>query len=199
MTRPLSGKVLLLLPLTPILNAQVINAQYVGSAACRTCHPAQYDKQANTGHADALALAPPGSPGQWAFGAGAKAIAYVSQLDRDWYIERGVSYYAAAKSMAPTPGRRDGADLRYRTFDPSASILRCFRYHSTGPLSLGAGHRVEPSEPGVHCESCHGPGSVHVTSRGAVSDSSACARRPRSRRVLLGVVPHDRLYGAIAF
>lgn len=141
-------------------------AQYVGSQACRPCHPHQFEEQSRSEHAQALALAPPGSPGQWAFGAGLKAITYVSQVSTEWYLEHGLTYYAATKSLALTPGHSSVEGLRYRTFDPGASILRCFRCHSTGPLRLGANWSVEPSELGVHCESCHGPGEAHVASRG---------------------------------
>jgi tetratricopeptide (TPR) repeat protein len=65
-----------------------------------------------------------------------------------------------------TPGHGSPADVRYRTFDPEATVLKCFRCHSTGPLSLGATYGIEPREPGIHCESCHGPGGEHVNSRG---------------------------------
>ncbi|MBI1787549.1 MAG: cytochrome c3 family protein [Acidobacteria bacterium] len=89
----------------------------------------------------------------------------VSQLDDEFYLEHGLSWYAASKSMAPTPGHRTAAGERYRTFDPGAAILRCFQCHSTGPPRLGAGFRIEPFEPGVQCETCHGPGSEHARSR----------------------------------
>jgi tetratricopeptide (TPR) repeat protein len=142
-------------------------AQYAGSRACRACHQAKFDLQAKTGHARALAVAPPGSPGHWAFGAGEKAITYVSQSDADWYVEHGLSYYPSTKSMAPTPGHANGADLRFRTFDQAATTLRCFRCHSTGPLRLAAGNSIEPFETGVRCESCHGPGAAHIKASGA--------------------------------
>jgi predicted CXXCH cytochrome family protein len=64
--------------------------------------------------------------------------------------------------MALTPGHRTTAGERYRTFDPDAAILRCFQCHSTGPLRLGPGFKIEPSEAGVQCESCHGPGAGHA-------------------------------------
>ena len=153
-----------LLPL--VLLAIAARSQFVGSRACAGCHAAQYRSQSKSEHARALVLAPAGSPGQWAFGAGEKAVTYVSQADEDWYVEHGLSYYPARKVMAPTPGHADGGDLRFRTFDPTASVLRCFRCHSTGPLGLGSGHSVEPSEPGVLCESCHGAGAAHVKSNG---------------------------------
>jgi len=141
-------------------------AQYTGSQACRSCHPHQFEEQSRSEHAHALALAAPGSPGHWAFGAGAKAVTYVSQVSTEWYLEHGLSYYAATKALALTPGHSNAEGLRYRTFDPGASILRCFRCHSTGPLRLGTDWSVEPSELGVHCESCHGPGEAHVASHG---------------------------------
>lgn len=141
-------------------------AQYVGSQACRPCHPRQFEEQSRSEHAHALALTPPGSAGHWAFGAGLKATTYVSQVSTEWYLEHGLSYYVATKSLALTPGHSNAEGMRYRIFDPGASILRCFRCHSTGPLRLGANWSVEPSELGVHCESCHGPGEAHVASRG---------------------------------
>jgi tetratricopeptide (TPR) repeat protein len=149
-----------------LLFAASAPAQYVGSKVCRNCHVAKFASQSRTGHAHALAAAPPGSPGQWAFGAGAKAITYVSQVDPEWYMEHGKSNYASIKSMAPTPGHAGGQDIRFRTFDAGATTLRCFSCHSTGTLRLGAGDRIEPGEPGVHCESCHGAGAAHVRKPG---------------------------------
>src|SRR5215471_13744410 len=158
-----------LLSLTLLVVSGVAPAQYVGSKVCATCHAAKFASQSKTGHARALALAPPGSPGHWAFGAGEKAITYVSQADSDWYVEHGQSFYAATKALAATPGHADGVDLRYRTFEAAATTLRCFRCQSTGPLRLGSGYSIEPSELGVRCESCHGPGAAHIKSGGATS------------------------------
>ncbi len=69
--------------------------------------------------------------------------------------------------MALTPGHANSEGLRCRTFDPVTSILRCFQCHSTGALRLDAALKAQPSELGVHCESCHGPGAAHVKSQGA--------------------------------
>jgi hypothetical protein len=137
------------------------------SEVCRSCHPDEFARQSKSEHARALALASAGSPGHWAFGAGIKATTYVSQITPDQYLEHGLTYYAATKSMALTPGHTSSEGLRYRTFDPGASILRCFRCHSTGTLLLEAALSVQPPEAGVHCESCHGPGAAHVESQGA--------------------------------
>src|SRR5260370_28048654 len=150
-----------------LLFAAVAMGQYAGSEVCKPCHPAQFGAQLKTGHARALARAPAGSAGQWAFGAGEQAITYVSQLDQDWYIEHGLSYYSKSRTMALTPGHSSPGGVRYRTFDPAGDILHCFQCHSTGPLALGAGQKIEPSELGVRCESCHGPGAAHATANGA--------------------------------
>lgn len=70
--------------------------------------------------------------------------------------------------MALTPGHTSDAGVRYRTFDPDAAILRCFQCHSTGPLRIEAGAAIQPFEPGVRCETCHGPGEAHAKSKGTI-------------------------------
>ncbi len=147
---------------------------YIGSTACRGCHASQFESQSKTGHAHALRRAQrtdpgPGSHAQWAFGAGAKARTWVSQTGQESIAEHGLSYYTATKSLALTPGHATSADRIYRTFDPVATALLCFRCHSTGPLKLAANFQVEPGEPGVHCEDCHGPGRAHAESGGAAA------------------------------
>ncbi len=106
----------------------------------------------------------------WAFGAGDQAVTFVSRLDDQWYLEHHWSYYSTIGAYGPTPGHQNNeADdlgqalgVMYRTFSPRAEILRCFRCHSTGPLGLGAELAIEPAEPGIRCEACHGPGGDHV-------------------------------------
>lgn len=140
--------------------------QYAGSAACSGCHPAQYKSQSQSIHAGALKPAPSGIKAGWAFGSGAQAITYVSQVDADTYVEHGRSWYAAIKGEDLTPGHKNGKGVPYRTFDPASRILRCFQCHSTGKLSLGENESIKPSEPGVRCESCHGPGANHIARKG---------------------------------
>jgi tetratricopeptide (TPR) repeat protein len=145
---------------------------YTGASVCRSCHPSQFASQSKSEHARALRKAVPTDPGpgakaQWAFGAGAKAITWVSQTGEDTIAEHGLTYYTATKSLAVTPGHKTAADVVYRTFDPAASALLCFRCHSTGPITLEAKFQVQPGAPGVHCEACHGPGRAHAESSGA--------------------------------
>ncbi|MBI3278353.1 MAG: hypothetical protein HYZ57_00765, partial [Acidobacteria bacterium] len=78
---------------------------FVGSKTCAACHPRIVANQAKTAHARALAPAADRRvKADWAFGAGAQAITYVSRLDEDHYLEHPLSYYTAAKALAPTPG-----------------------------------------------------------------------------------------------
>jgi len=137
-------------------------SDYAGAAACRKCHAEIYDTQSTGAHAHALAPSKPDQPGQWAFGAGAQAITFVSRADADNYVELGKSWYRSLNGYALTPGHRDASGVRYRIFDPSAGILRCFACHSTGPLTLSTSEEIQPHEQGVRCEVCHGPAAAHV-------------------------------------
>jgi Zn finger protein HypA/HybF involved in hydrogenase expression len=112
-------------------------------------------------------------PVTWAFGAGQQAVTFVSRLDDDRYVEHHLSYYTGTKSLGLTPGHRpaaavssmDAVGVAYRTFAADSAILRCFQCHSTGPLRLMADFGIEPFEPGVQCESCHGPGERHLSAK----------------------------------
>jgi hypothetical protein len=117
-------------------------------------------------------------PLEWAFGAGAQAITFVSRIDRDWYLEHHFTYYSAGKTMAATPGQYgtvpktlpEAAGLVYKALDPEEGIVRCFACHSTGVVET-SGSAIKPAEPGVHCEACHGPGAEHArTGRAAISN-----------------------------
>ncbi|MGH8247458.1 MAG: multiheme c-type cytochrome, partial [Gammaproteobacteria bacterium] len=69
----------------------------------------------------------------------------------------------------------------YQTFDPEPKIMRCFRCHSTGRLSLGPKLEIRPAELGVRCEACHGPGSLHreAVSRGEIPKARGMIQNPR--------------------
>lgn len=131
---------------------------YTGASVCAGCHPQIAASQVKTGHAGALKK----EEDRWAFGSGLQAITYVSQLDEDTYLEHGLSWYRRAGGLQLTPGHRSSDGVRYRTFAPDAAILRCFQCHSTGPLRLAPGRRIEIFEPGVRCEACHGPSADHA-------------------------------------
>jgi hypothetical protein len=166
-----------------VLAAHPLMGQFAGSSACRACHPKEFESHAKSGHAQALARSSqhalrknfPAAVGEWGFGAGDQAVTFVSQIDEDHYLEHGLSYYSASREMSLTPGHRSAAGERYRTFDPAGEIFRCFQCHSTGPLRLAPGYRIEPFEPGVQCETCHGPGAAHARSQGPIRNPGRMA------------------------
>jgi cytochrome c554/c'-like protein len=151
-----------------LLFAAVPPSEYAGAAACQGCHPAEYAAQSATAHAASLERSRPGQPGDWAFGAGSQAITFVSRVDAEYYLEHGESWYAKPGGYARTPGHRAAGGVRFRIFDPSAGILRCFSCHSTGPVTLGSGNAIVPHEQGVRCEDCHGPAAAHARDPGRV-------------------------------
>ena len=109
-------------------------------------------------------------PMEWAFGSGRQAITFVSRVSPDYYVEHFASYYPPAQAWGPTPGQDTlqpadlprAAGLLYKTADPETGVDGCFACHSTGPVTLGPANEVLPHETGVHCEACHGPGSIHA-------------------------------------
>lgn len=145
-----------------MLLAAASKSDYAGAAACKSCHAPQYEAQVKSEHASALKRSKPEQPGEWAFGSGLQAITFVSRADKENYLERGESWYRELKTYARTPGHPTTAGMRYRIFDPSASVLRCFACHSTGPVTLSADESIVPFELGVLCEDCHGPSAAHA-------------------------------------
>ena len=153
--------------------------EYARAKTCGGCHAELFAVQSASEHAHALhpsrehplagRFAASGATlripnAQWAFGAGDQAVTFVSQLNEDTYLEHHFSYYSATRSLLPTPGHKGvpPSGVLYPTFDPKSRIMRCFQCHSTGPLTLGPKFDIVPTEAGVRCESCHGPGRRHV-------------------------------------
>jgi Cytochrome c554 and c-prime len=152
------GLLLLLFALTPAYAAST----YTGAAACRPCHAAIFAQQSASEHAHALARSSPTQPPEWAFGAGVQAVTFVRRLDAANYLEEGLSWYRLPAKFDITPGHENADGVRFRTFDPTAGILRCFACHSTGPVTLAADESIVPAELGVRCETCHGPSAAHA-------------------------------------
>ena len=126
-------------------------------------------------------------PIEWAFGAGDHGVTFVSRLNRLNYLEHAFSYYSDAGALDITPGHEtirpetlvQAMGLRYKVRGPGNAISNCFRCHSTGPLSYSPRQEVAVSEPGVRCETCHGPGRSHVDAVTA-GDTALAARAIRN-------------------
>jgi hypothetical protein len=134
----------------------------VGSAACRPCHLPQYEQQSKSGHFRALSKAKPEDRADWAFGSGLQAITYVARSGPEQYTELGLSWFRKPAKLDLTPGHATAKGQPYSVFSPGAEIMRCFQCHSTGPVNFTPEHGLQPFEPGVRCEVCHGPGSEHA-------------------------------------
>lgn len=142
------------------------------AVACQPCHPKQSLAHANSAHAEALrpATDPRAAAlkADWAFGAGKQAVTFVGRVDSEHYVEHGLTYYAKLDRFDLTPGHASTEGVRYRIFDPSAALLRCFQCHATSRLSVAADGRINIDNPGVSCEGCHGSTEDHVARRGPI-------------------------------
>jgi len=70
----------------------------------------------------------------------------------------------------------------FRIEGPGITIRDCFQCHSTGPVTVAGNHQVQITEPGVRCEVCHGPGSVHVQAvrGGDVAQAKRSIQNPKN-------------------
>ncbi|MBI2689223.1 MAG: cytochrome c3 family protein [Acidobacteria bacterium] len=111
---------------------------------------------------------------QWLFGAGHFARTPVFKQDGKW-VEHRISQYPGAGRLSLTPGHvaqpSPSFDVAFGIVQSEANAERCFGCHSTNV-----------SEPGVHCQRCHGEGQDHpaqATIR-RTKDIALCAECHRS-------------------
>ena len=159
------------------LSAQ--SAQYTGSAACKTCHPATYARWQKTRMANIVrdpkehpdAITPDLSkadPAIVTFSKDAIAFVYGSKWKQRYFTKVGDDFF-------PLPAQWDVANQKWsRYFVPNGADWWVPHYPAdnmqrpTGPLCDGC-HSVNyniqtktVTEWNVGCEKCHGPGSEHV-------------------------------------
>jgi hypothetical protein len=104
------------------------------------------------------------APLEYAFGRGKAGQTYLYSVDGRYYESR-VSYYAETGNLDLTVGA-----VNSRPTDLVSAAGRimegneprdCFGCHTTG-ARLGGTLQLKEFEPGVQCESCHGPGGEHL-------------------------------------
>lgn len=103
-------------------------------------------------------------PLEYAFGQGKAGQTYLYSLDGQYYESR-VSYYAQLRGLDLTVGAINAQPTDLRS--AAGRIMAgneprdCFGCHTTGARRAGT-LQLTDYEPGVQCESCHGPGAAHV-------------------------------------
>ncbi|MEW6251695.1 MAG: multiheme c-type cytochrome [Planctomycetota bacterium] len=168
------------------------NARYIGSAACRACHPDADAAQIIHGHAHKLTRVTGGPPVfpivgvtvpnppagfSWAdisyvIGGYTKKARFIDQ--QGFIITTGFNGVNPQWNLAFPPNGTTGGFVPY---EPTAGArksydFQCFQCHTTGPTRQDedllqhqdnrAGIPGSWQEPGIQCEECHGPGGNHV-------------------------------------
>src|SRR5260221_9964502 len=157
----------------------------LASPACQPCHAARVQAQSATPHARALSryggehfagrkvsgrggaqfsysrrelTLSRGSqnittPVEWAFGSGVQAVTLLVSRGGQW-VEHRLSWYRAGDRLGLTPGHDPAPpfDLEEEIgiVQTARNAERCFQCHRPN------------SEPGVHCQACHGEGAGHT-------------------------------------
>jgi Cytochrome c554 and c-prime len=101
---------------------------------------------------------------EWAFGAGAQGSTPVGLLGEQ-FIEHRFSYYSRTGGLAPTfghPPRASTPIAELGVLQDKRTISNCFNCHATGLQRSGSEFSLTGLRPGVQCERCHGPGSMHI-------------------------------------
>jgi len=198
---------------------------YVGSAQCRTCHAGIYEDEQKSGHPNKLRKVVDGQPPIYPFsslpsppeGYSWQDITYVIGgfgwkarfIDKNGYIITGskAQYNLATQKW-----------VAYESaVAPGTKPYDCGQCHTTGWKNTGpAGPHQDDlpgiygtfAEPGVTCESCHGPGSKHVLTKNRADvklDKSSescglCHYRDPNHRILAsttegkGFIQHHEQY-----
>jgi hypothetical protein len=104
------------------------------------------------------------TPLEYAFGRGKAGQTYVYSVAGRYYESR-VSYYSEINNLDLTVGARNAppADLAAAAgrLMEGNDPRDCFGCHTTGARLAGT-LQLRDYEPGVQCESCHGPGGDHL-------------------------------------
>jgi len=173
-----------------------IQAAYVGSETCQSCHPTKYADFMESGHSYKLVKvegAPPtyfsdqqvhvpNPPDSWTWDdiswVIGGALWKARFIDQDGYIITGTNVQYNLDTQGWVGYHSDEA--------VGTKPYNCGACHTTGWVAVGSGGVSQDGQPGmhgsfaapgVHCEACHGPGSRHAATMSASDiirdDSSA--------------------------
>ena len=156
-------------------------AEYVGSETCKTCHEDIYNEFMLSGHAWKLNPVVNGQPPDYPFtevpeppeGYTWDDIAYVIGgynwkarfIGKDGYIITGDEDSATQYNFPNPITGSEGGWVPYHAGEQKP--YNCGPCHTTGYNPEGHQDGMEGivgtwAEPGIRCERCHGPGSLHV-------------------------------------
>jgi hypothetical protein len=162
-------------------------AEYVGSQTCSGCHPDIYEIYINSGHAWVLNPVIDGTPPDYPYssipepprGYSWEDISYIIGgynwkalfIDKDGFIitnppdTTGNATYLNQYNLENSRLDRDDDWVSYRAGE-DAIQYDCGSCHSTGYTERSqnelSGVVGSWAQPGVQCEACHGPGSLHT-------------------------------------
>lgn len=164
----------------------VAAAEYAGSSSCKECHEEIYDVFMKSGHVYKLNKVVDGKPPQYPFtevpsppeGYTWGDVTYVIGgynwkarfIGKDGYIITGKegnnSFLGQYNFANPVVGNKAGW-VKYHPGEKRP--YNCGPCHTTGYSDSSDSHQDGLpgligtwSEPGIRCEACHGPGSLHV-------------------------------------
>ncbi|MGB9592649.1 MAG: multiheme c-type cytochrome [Anaerolineae bacterium] len=161
-----------------------MSADYVGSQACSTCHQDIYEAFKKSGHAWKLNPVVNGQPPQYPFttipnppdGYTWNDITYVIGgyswkarfIDKNGYIITGDANAKTQYNFANPIVGKDAGWVPYKAGQKDVPY-DCGPCHTTGYSPEGHQDNLPGivgtwAEPGITCERCHGPGSLHVKS-----------------------------------
>ena len=174
--------------------AEVSVAEYVGSATCSGCHAELYETFMNSGHPWKMNKIEGGQAPDYPFrdlrqppeGYTWDDISYVIGgywwkarfLDKEGYIitdapgTTGNVEYLNQWNYTNDSLNQDGRWVMYKS-GTDKLVYDCGGCHTTGYSSTGNQDDLPGiigtwAEPGIQCEACHGPGSLHVANPSGV-------------------------------
>ena len=215
-------------PASEAVEVAAAGAEYVGSATCNACHSEIYEVFIQSGHPWKLNKVVNGQPPDYPFtevpeppeGHTWDDVAYVIGgynwkarfIDQEGYIITGDADATTQYNFAnPVTGNDEPAWVSYHAGEENKPY-DCGACHTTGYSNWPAGSHQDDlpglvgtwSEPGIQCERCHGPGSLHVANpygvRPAIErDSELCGEchlrgEPEEVNASGGFVRHHEQY-----